>query len=317
MWFKTYQENRSCRVSVAGEFSDNIELTYGLPQGSVIGPLGFMFYIHIVGDILRQHHLNYHIYADDIQIYTVVDPTVPGDSACALFKLTRCVYDIKQCMIKNKLKLNPDKTEFFISSSPYHQSRLNNLSLQLDDTVILPSATVRNLGVTFDCNMTMTQHVTNLCQSVQICNSYKIRMFIDSDTCANIVRALILSCLDYCNLLFNGITQKNLVRLQELQNKCARLVNMQPRSCHITPLLMDLHWLRVSERIIFKTLLYVYKSLNGLCPQYMNDCLVVNRPHLGSVTPRSGHAWPEPRCFKDTEVCWGQSLFSGCSTTVE
>ena len=100
---------------------------------------------------------------------------------------------------------------------------------------------------------------------------------------------LILSRLDYCNLLFNGITQKNLVRLQKLQNKCARLVNMQPRSCHITPLLMDLHWLRVSERILFKTLLYVYKSLNGLWPQYMNDCLVVNRHRLGSVTTRSGH----------------------------
>ena len=161
-------------------------------------------------------------------------------------------------MIKNKLKLNPDKTEFFISSSPYHQSHFNNLSLQLDDTVILPSATVRNLGVTFDCNITMTQHVTNLCQSVnwQIRNIYKIRRFIGTDTCANIVRALILSRLDYC-----GITQKNLVRLLKLQNECARLVNMQPRSCNITPLLIDLHWLRVSEQIIFKTLPYVYKSL--------------------------------------------------------
>ena len=88
-----------------------------------------MFYTHIVGHILRQHHLSYHIYADDIQIYIEVDPTVPGDSVCALFKLTRCVHDIKQWMIKNKLKLNPDKTEFFISSSPHHQSRLNHLSL--------------------------------------------------------------------------------------------------------------------------------------------------------------------------------------------
>ena len=66
MWFKTCLENRSCRVSVAGEFSDIIELKYGLPQSSVIGPLGFVFYTHIAGDILRQHHLNYHIYADDI-----------------------------------------------------------------------------------------------------------------------------------------------------------------------------------------------------------------------------------------------------------
>ena len=143
---------------------------------------------------------------------------------------------------------------------------------------------------------------------MQIRNIYKIRRFIDSDTCANIVRALILSCLDYCNLLFNGITQKNLVRLQKLQNKCVRLVNMQPRSCHITPLLMDLHWLRVSERIIFKTLLYVYKSLNGLCPQYMNDCLVVNRPHLGSVTTRSGHGLN--LVVPKTHKCAGDRAFS-------
>ena len=193
----------------------------------------------------------------------------------------------------------------------YLLSRLNNLSAPTsDDTVILPSATVRNLGVTFDCNMTMTQHVTNLGQSVnwQIRNIYKIRRFIDSDTCANIVRALILSRLDYCNLLFNGITQKNLVRLQKLQNKCARLVNMQPRSCHITPLLMDLHWLRVSERIIFKTLLHVYKSLNGLCPQYMNDCLVVNRPRLGSVTTRSGHGLN--LVVPKTHKCAGNRAFS-------
>ena len=93
MWFKTYLENRSCRVSVAGEFSDNIKLKYGLPQGSVIVPLGFVFYTHVVGHILCQHHLNCHIYADVIQICTVVDPTVSGDSACAL---TRCVHDIKQ-----------------------------------------------------------------------------------------------------------------------------------------------------------------------------------------------------------------------------
>jgi hypothetical protein len=93
-WFKSYLENRSCRVSVNGAYSDHIHLKYGLPQGSVIGPLGFVFYTHIVGHILRQHQLSYHIYADDIQVYMEVDPTIPGDTACALFKLSECVKDI-------------------------------------------------------------------------------------------------------------------------------------------------------------------------------------------------------------------------------
>ena len=95
--------------------------------------------------------------------------------------------------------------------------------------------------------------------------------------------------LPTCNILVNGMAQKDLYRLQKLQNKSARLVYRVPKSTHVTPLLNDLHWLRIEKCIIFKTLLYVYKALNGLCPQYITDCQVVKRPPPGSVTTRSCH----------------------------
>jgi hypothetical protein len=213
-------------------------------------------------------------------------------------------------MIRNKLKLNPDKTEFCIASSAHHQKFLVNVDLLLDGIIIKPSPTVRNLGVIFDNQMSMSQHVTTLVQSInwQIRNIYKIRRFIDFDTCNNIVRSLILSRLDYCNVLLNKIKKKDLNRLQKLENKCARLIYQYPRSSHTTPLLRELHWLRISERISFKTLLYVFKSLNGLCPQYITDCLVVSRPCLGSVTTRSGHGlnFVVPRTHK----CAGDRAFS-------
>ena len=311
-WFKTYLDQRSFRVSISGSYSENISLKYGLPQGSVVGPLGFVFYTHTVGRILRLHNLSYHIYADDIQIYITVDPNVPGDAACAIFKLAQCVKDINNWMIQNKLKLNPDKTEFFIACSPHHDKRLQHLSLPLDGTAtILPSTEVRNLGVVFDRHMSMSNHITSLCKSInwQIRNINRIRRFIDFETCANTVRALILSRLDYCNLLFNHITQKDLTRLQKLQNKCARLIYQQPRSCHVTPLLTELHWLSVADRITFKTLLCVYKSLNGLCPQYMFDCLVVNTPRPGSVTTRSSHHGLNLKVPK-TRKCAGDRAYS-------
>ena len=68
------------------------------------------------------------MYADDIQIDIEVGPTIPGDSACAHFKFTRCVYDIKQWIIKNKIKLNPDKAEF---SSHVHLTTRAVLTLVL------------------------------------------------------------------------------------------------------------------------------------------------------------------------------------------
>jgi exonuclease III len=290
-WLSSYLDNRSCKISVAGAFSSDFTLKYGLPQGSVVGPLGFVLYTHVVGRIIRHHKLDYHLYADDIQLYITIDPNKPGDVACAIFKLTQCIKDINCWMVKNKLKLNPDKTEFFVMSSVHHQQKLQDLSLHIDDVTITASSSIRNLGIVFDPQLTMSQHVTNLCKSNnwQIRNITRIRRFLDQETCANLVRSLILSRLDYCNILFNGMAQKDLYRLQKLQNKCARLVYLVPKSVHVSPLLKELHWLRIEERIKYKTLLYVFKSLNGLCPQYISDCLVVKRPRLGSVTTRSCH----------------------------
>ena len=94
-----------------------------------------------------------------------------------------------------------------------------------------------------------------------------------------IVRSIVLSKLDYCNILLNNITKKDLRRLQKLQNKCLRLIFQLPRSTHVTPFLDKLHWLSINERIIFKTLCYVFKSLHGLCPQYIMDSIQVkSRP---------------------------------------
>ena len=123
----------------------------------------------------------------------------------------------------------------------------------------------------------MDQHITKLCQTInwQIRDLYRIRRYIDQETCVNTVRAMLLSRLDYCHVLFNNIAQRDLDRLQRLQNKCARLVFMPPRRANISPLLKKLHWLRIKDCISFKTLLYVYKSLNGLCPRYIDACLTV------------------------------------------
>ena len=76
----------------------------------------------------------------------------------------------------------------------------------------------------------------------------------------------------------------------ETSKQMCCLVYLVPKYAHVTPLLNDLHWLRFEERIKLKLFLYVYKSLNRLCPQYITDCLVVKRPRLGSVTTCSCHS---------------------------
>ena len=187
---------------------------------------------------------------------------------------------------------------FFVMSSSYHRTVLHDVSFQIADDIILQSSTVRNLGVVFDQQMNMDQHITKLCKTInwKNCNLNRIRWFIDQETCAHIVRAMPLSRLDYCSVLFYNIAQRDLDRLQRLQNKCARLVFTPARGTNISPLLKKLHWLRIKDSISFKTLLYVYKSLNGLCPRYIDACLTVKRPWEGSqraLTTVSTSGFPE------------------------
>ena len=82
--------------------------------------------------------------------------------------------------------------------------------------------------------------------------------------------------LDYCNSLLFGVTESLVQRLQADQNAAARLVSGTRRSEHITPVLRQLHWLPVRQRIEFKMAVLMCKALNGLSPQYLaDDCQLI------------------------------------------
>ena len=113
-WHISYFSNRSYMAFMSGSYSDTLYLDFGVPQGSVTGPLCFLYYTHVVGWILRVHNVTNHIYADDIKVYLTSDSSITGDIQCAFLKLSRCFAGIQHWMVENKNKLNPDKTLFFL-----------------------------------------------------------------------------------------------------------------------------------------------------------------------------------------------------------
>ena len=86
-----------------------------------------------------------------------------------------------------------------------------------------------------------------------------------------LIHAFISSRVDYCNGLFTGLPKKTIKQLQVIQNAAARVLTKTKRTEHITPILKSLHWLPVCHRVDFKTLLIVYKSVNGAGPKYLSD----------------------------------------------
>ena len=84
--------------------------------------------------------------------------------------------------------------------------------------------------------------------------------------------------MDMANSLLYGLPQEQLNRLQRIQNIAARVVTRSKKSCHITPVLKDLHWLPVRYRIVYKIVLIVYKAVNGLFPLYISNLLSFYTP---------------------------------------
>ena len=107
------------------------------------------------------------------------------------------------------------------------------------------------------------------------------------------------------NSLLFGLPDKQLSRLQRIQNTAARVVTLTKKHSHITPVLLDLHWLPISSRIIFKLMLMVFNALNGKAPAYILDMLNIYKP---SRNLRSGSTYllQEPKCHRT----WGDRSFS-------
>ena len=178
-------------------------------------------------------------------------------------------------MAKNFLCLNDDKTEVLLIGSKFAQQKPNIPHISIGDEKIVPSKDAKNIGFVFDHIMDCKKQISLTCKSgwYHFRNIGRIRHYLDRKSTERLVHAFITSRLDINNSLYVGLPDTLLSKLQRLQNAAARLIVKLPKHSHITPTLMDLHWLPVNQRITFKILLTVFKALNGLSPVYIEELL--------------------------------------------
>ncbi|KAK6167714.1 hypothetical protein SNE40_021678 [Patella caerulea] len=194
--------------------------------------------------------------------------------------MQNCISDIKMWMSNNFLKLNDDKTEYLIIGSNTNLNKLSDTPVQVGQNYITPSKSARNIGVIFDCQMSMESHINSICKTgyFNLRNISKIKKYISTDAMKTLINSLVTSRIDHSNSLLYGTPAKHLDKLQKLQNSAARLISGSSYRDHISPVLYELHWLPIVFRIEYKILLLTYKCLNNLIPSYLSDLIYLYKP---------------------------------------
>ena len=269
-WFRSFLSGRTQRVKIGTTYSSVLEVIFGAPQGSVLGPKLFNIYIRSQPGVFRKCRFVTSSFADDLNgrrtfSLTFQYNTLKNDIA-------KCMDEITHWMNGQHLKINPDKTEILLLYPKNLKERIKIKGTFINEQCIRFSNDVKNVGVWLDENLSFDKHINKI-----VAYSYKllkdigrIRNIISRKHTETLVHSVISSRLDNSNSLFFNMKKSNIYKLQKVQNAAARLITKKRRRESATTILKELHWLKIESRIMFKILLLVYKRVNGRSPNNLN-----------------------------------------------
>ena len=230
-WLTDYLTGRKQMVCWRNQMSATSSVSYGVPQGSVLGPLLFNVYMAPLGKLLTELGIPHHIYADDVLIYFILDSSYTDEF------YQRVIDSVSSWMIKNYLAINPNKTQGLL----FHTGRgrlptIPQLNVMGEALTIETEGTLKYLGVHLDARLNFSKHVDMVCRSVyaQLFKIRRVRASLNVSTSIMLVNALILSRIDYCSSVLIGTHQKEKDKLQRTLHATARVVFNLDRASSIT-----------------------------------------------------------------------------------
>ena len=320
-WFEDYLRGRSFCVKVDGGFSEFLCLLFGVPQGSLLGPVLFILYIKQLQMIAAKYGLNIQLYADDSQLYISFHPQRSNEIDGIQTRINNCLVEIKKWMIDNYMKLNESKTELLVIGK---QSVLRELQtsvtvkfgeVEVQETVCKGDSW-KSLGVKFDQSMKMERQVNSVKQKSMwtISNLIKIGRFLDQGIKLILVKQLVISKLDYCNALYVNLPMKTLKKLKSALNSGIRFIyNINDRNEDLLPYYRKAHILPIEQRIIFKICLLSYKVVNGFAPDYLCELVVMDKHSDETKTRQRSGDNLRLKVPRPSKTRIGDRRFSNCA----
>lgn len=267
-WFDSYLRNRCQQTYVSGASSDIKDVSSGVPQGSVLGPLLFLMFINDLPSSCTLATAD--IFADDTTLsYHGTSIFDVNNSLCA------DLANVSTWCNSNNMSLNVSKTKAMYVSSRNRSRLIHNFQppLTLNEKQISISCEEKLLGVTLDSVLSFDSHIENVLKK---CNSLlyllsRIKIFLSLQNRKLFFNAYILPHLDYCCVIWGNCTASQEQKLIRFQKRAARLILDKDFETPSSELFAELNWMEFPERVLFQKAILMFKIFNGLAPEYLFD----------------------------------------------
>ena len=152
-------------------------------------------------------------------------------------------------------------------------SKLPDVRLSLMGKEFTSEKVVKDLGVTFDPNLTFYDHILKTVSSCMssLAQINRVKYIFDKNTLMIVINALVFSKLFYCSSVWSNAATTHLLKLQAVQNFAARIVSNTRKFDHVTPVLKDLRWLPVNSQLYYRDAVLAFKCMTGQAPAYLSS----------------------------------------------
>ena len=259
-WFSSYLTNRKQFVSIMGHDSTIADIEFGVPQGSVLGPLLFLIYINDLNLAMKYSKTQH--FADDTNL--LIKNTHLKQLQKQLNK------DLKQLchwLKANKLSLNTSKTELILFRHP--NKKINyDLKVKINGKQLLQSNSVKYLGILLDTHLNWSAHASSLALKLNRAAGMlaKVRHFVTQHTLRNIYFGIFSSLLTYGSQVWGQSINQHILRLTKIQNKAVRIISFANFQEDCTSLYNKSKILKLSDHIKLENIIYVHNSLRDNLP---------------------------------------------------